>query len=344
MRSMVQDEFESCLAEAGLSPKRLSPSAAALAFAAAEEFAEPGHAALWERTSNALSRRDPEGWRRIADITEGPQVLLFESCGYVFETPAQLGESLAESYGFVFYVTNPDYSYLISFNDHDYLSVAGNDELKRRLVASYQACPGEFDNPDGVSLGSDESGDFVFGFPRDWAGIEEQVLRALQSSTPESRGLQKVLRRARAEGGVDAAVLLTAAHRVVDAHDDVADAAGFVLLFSRFFPLDDCAPEFFGTRPGLWQRCSEIVAKGPLGFNRCNRIFYHDLLYGHYLDSSVERYDKGGIESVVALFEEQEFFRNCDLGREVAGRVRHRLSELRLRKKPHEQARLSDDR
>lgn len=341
---LIQEEFEACLAEAALSPERLSPSEAASAFAAAEEFAEPGHAALWERTSNALSRRDPEGWRRIADITEGPQVLLFGSCGYVFETPAQLGESLAESYGFVFYVTTPDYRYLISFNDHDYLSVAGDDELKRRLIASYQACPGEFDNPDRVSLGSDESGDFVFGFPRDWAGIEEQVLRVLQSSTPESRGLQQLLRRARAEGGVDAVVLLAAAHRVVDAHVDVADAADFVLLFSRFFPLHDGGPEFFGARPGLWQRCSGIVAVHPLRFNRRNRIFYHDLLYGHYLDRGVECYDDGGIESVLTLFEEHEFFRNSDLGREVAGRVRHRLSELRLRKKPQEQARLRDDK
>lgn len=342
MRSIVQDEFETCLAEAGLSPERLSPSDAAAAFAAAEEFAEPGHAALWERKSNALSRRDPDGWRRIADITDGPQVLLFEGCGYIFETPAQLVESIAESYGFVFYVTNPAQSYLISFNDHDYLGVAGDDELKRRLVASYQAQPGDFDNPDDIRLGSSDSGEFIFGFPRDWAGIEERVLRALQSSTPESRGLQGVLRQGRTEGGVDAAVLLAAAHRVVDAHD-VADAADFVLLFSRFFYLHHGEPDFFGTRPGLWQRCCETVALDPLGFNDRNQVFYHDLLYNHYLDSSVERYDVAGIRAVVVLFEEHEFLRTSHLGREVASRVRHKLGELRLRDKPEERARLTDD-
>lgn len=96
-------EFEEALKEVGMAPARLSPSEAAAVFQAMEQFAHRGNAPLWERTVGALSRRDPKGWMRIAEITCGPQLLLFDGDAYRFESPEALGVALGESFHAVSY-------------------------------------------------------------------------------------------------------------------------------------------------------------------------------------------------------------------------------------------------
>lgn len=66
-------------------------------------------------------------------------------------------------------------SYLVAFNDHDYLSVTGDDALKRRLVTSYNARPGDF-GPEHGSLSHSADGAFLFGFASDWSRIEENIV------------------------------------------------------------------------------------------------------------------------------------------------------------------------
>lgn len=73
---------------------------------------------------------DPDGWRRISEYVTGVAILLIEGSdddhlGFRFEDRTELTRVLEESSNFVFYVTDPAGSYLLAFNDHDYLIAAG---------------------------------------------------------------------------------------------------------------------------------------------------------------------------------------------------------------------------
>jgi len=102
--------------------------------ALATAFAEPGSQPLWERLKERTSIHDPNGWRRIRALATGPLWLLVEDsqgrCGFAFRDASDLELVLQETSGFVFYVTDPDLTYLISFNDHDFLIASGAVSIK----------------------------------------------------------------------------------------------------------------------------------------------------------------------------------------------------------------------
>ena len=81
--------------------------------------------------SDSASIQDPEGWRLISRfVGSRPCVLFFDASDEAEMLEILSGEALqtllAESYGFEFYVTDADATYLICFNHHDMLIGCGS--------------------------------------------------------------------------------------------------------------------------------------------------------------------------------------------------------------------------
>ncbi len=86
---------------------------------------------LWDNIAEKASYYNPDGWKFIADFRRNSKKLLFTepSKGIIvfeFNNSIDLVNMLDNSYGFVFYVTDINISYLLCFNDHDYLIGCGD--------------------------------------------------------------------------------------------------------------------------------------------------------------------------------------------------------------------------
>jgi hypothetical protein len=86
---------------------------------------------IWESHTPCAWVHNPDGWKWIASFVGSREcVLLFDTGEDVemFQLPSgwALESLLANSYGFEFYVTDVETSYLISFNHHDVLSCWGS--------------------------------------------------------------------------------------------------------------------------------------------------------------------------------------------------------------------------
>lgn len=85
---------------------------------------------LWEHVINSFSKRDSETWQKLDDFLPSSSCILFLEPeetfkAFKFEQVGHLTEVLGECFGFVFYITDDDASYLLSFNDHDYVIASG---------------------------------------------------------------------------------------------------------------------------------------------------------------------------------------------------------------------------
>lgn len=125
----VSDEINRAIAALGLSAVPLSAARTREIARQAEKFARPGSSPLWERLSATSSLQEPDGWRLIAGFDiRGPIILFVEeprACGFEFETMVDVVAVLGETFGFVFYLVDVEASYLVAFNDHDFLIGAG---------------------------------------------------------------------------------------------------------------------------------------------------------------------------------------------------------------------------
>jgi hypothetical protein len=86
---------------------------------------------LWENLKDKWSINNPDGWKFIVDYPTMENVYLFlepldNKVVYILPDMVSVKQIIAESFGFVFYLTNANNSYLICFNDHDYLIAAGD--------------------------------------------------------------------------------------------------------------------------------------------------------------------------------------------------------------------------
>jgi hypothetical protein len=88
---------------------------------------------LWEHLANNTSLREPQGWKAIQDFQSTEEKLMFiepdklssSSVVFQFNNSTDLIRLIGNSFGFVFYVTDKTGSFLICFNDHDYLIGCG---------------------------------------------------------------------------------------------------------------------------------------------------------------------------------------------------------------------------
>jgi hypothetical protein len=101
-----------------------------------------GRARLWEDSTDSVSVHSREAWRWISDFVSSRScVLLFDASDEIemFAVPSGpvLEQLLANSFGFEFYVTDRDASYLICFNHHDFLICWGS--AKEWLMGRHMA-------------------------------------------------------------------------------------------------------------------------------------------------------------------------------------------------------------
>ena len=81
---------------------------------------------LWEAASGCASVRNADAWRWIHEFVGSRSCVLFLDLAdgaEMFHVPSgsSLDGLLANTYGFVFYVTDAEADFLICFNDHDFL-------------------------------------------------------------------------------------------------------------------------------------------------------------------------------------------------------------------------------
>lgn len=85
---------------------------------------------LWERLIQEQSIHDPNGWKVIENYHCDGEVIMFfdqpcERTMFRFNSIEDVVMVLNESPGFVFYLTDDNFSFLICQNDHDYLIGSG---------------------------------------------------------------------------------------------------------------------------------------------------------------------------------------------------------------------------
>lgn len=88
---------------------------------------------MWDALEGCVSIQDRDSWRWIDEFVEDNKAILCVDEGhaewklrmYEFNDGQQLVNVLGETFHFEFYVTDRDVSYLLCFNDHDYLIACG---------------------------------------------------------------------------------------------------------------------------------------------------------------------------------------------------------------------------
>lgn len=96
-----------------------------------QKFAtQTGYRPLWERIENYRGFHNPKGWSWIGDFVGNTSIFVFfdleDDTSVIQMTQGQyISKVLAECTGFVFYVTDLDFDYLICFNKHDVLVGTG---------------------------------------------------------------------------------------------------------------------------------------------------------------------------------------------------------------------------
>ena len=95
---------------------------------------------LWEEIIDYVSFNNKDAWQWINDFIGDWEVILFfnsadEKKSFVFKNGEDLVSVLGETYGFEFYITNKDLTYLMCFNHHDILIASGiaKEWLKNKL-------------------------------------------------------------------------------------------------------------------------------------------------------------------------------------------------------------------
>lgn len=81
---------------------------------------------LWEYFEDYLSVQDENGWKYIEQFVGNNKCIVFfnksqEKAFIELNSGRDLNEMIGEMYGFEFYVTDKDSSYLICFSEHDIL-------------------------------------------------------------------------------------------------------------------------------------------------------------------------------------------------------------------------------
>ncbi len=96
-----------------------------------------------KKINDYVSVCDSNGWQWINEFVGKEESIMFfnesdEKKSFVFKDGADLTTVLSETYGFEFYVTNKQTSFLIAFNNHDYLIACGT--AKKWLKSKANDC------------------------------------------------------------------------------------------------------------------------------------------------------------------------------------------------------------
>jgi hypothetical protein len=85
---------------------------------------------LWEGIIDSVSVIDLKGWQTIRSFVSKKETILFldpnqERFAIRVKDGSDIVDILNECEYMVFYLTNPDFDFLLCFNDHDYLIAKG---------------------------------------------------------------------------------------------------------------------------------------------------------------------------------------------------------------------------
>ncbi|EKQ50589.1 MULTISPECIES: DUF6756 family protein [unclassified Clostridium] len=86
---------------------------------------------LWEGFINEVSVQDKDAWQWIDKFIDNSEAIMFfnpldEKRAFLFSNGKDVVETLSETYGFEFYLTNRTLDYLLCFNHHDVLIANGS--------------------------------------------------------------------------------------------------------------------------------------------------------------------------------------------------------------------------
>ncbi len=157
MKNYVTEDIDEALSESGQSAVRLSHEEALKILSdITEKFTVYRGSGilhwLWDGYfTEDYSVCDPEAYRWIAEFTGENECLFIAYAGnneevYVFENGEALADMYYNSYGNEFYVTDREYTYLFSFNHHDYLSACGEALEWLRKYCEEHGVKGRYQN------------------------------------------------------------------------------------------------------------------------------------------------------------------------------------------------------
>ena len=91
---------------------------------------ENGYIYLWEEMIDYYSVNNKEAWQWINEFIGDSETIMFfnnsdERKSFIFKNGDDLVSVLSETYGYEFYITNKNLTYLICFNHHDVLIASG---------------------------------------------------------------------------------------------------------------------------------------------------------------------------------------------------------------------------
>ncbi len=98
---------------------------------------------LWQGMSDSISIRDEQGWLTIRSLIANEETILFvepndERYAIKSDDGNDLVEILDNSSYFTFYITNPDFDFLLAYNDHDFL-IAKGEKAQKWMKANYSS-------------------------------------------------------------------------------------------------------------------------------------------------------------------------------------------------------------
>lgn len=124
---LIRDEFVRAVRQLSVVAVALSDDELQGTFSELEALhALPGDAPLWERMTTQ-GQQGADMWREASSFFSDEVVLLSDADSHCFGfrlAADDVTRVLAECFGFVFYLTDPSCSTLVSFNDHDVLIVS----------------------------------------------------------------------------------------------------------------------------------------------------------------------------------------------------------------------------
>ncbi len=96
-----------------------------------EKYAAGNSCFLWDDLTDYVYVNNSDAWSWINEYIGNTEVIMFfnesdEKKSFLFKNGDDLVAVLGETYGFEFYVTNKEKSYLLVFNHHDILMACGD--------------------------------------------------------------------------------------------------------------------------------------------------------------------------------------------------------------------------
>ncbi len=142
---LVASEVERTIRDLGVSARRVDARQGDLIRSRVEDRYSPGSRRwpIWETSRFRESVHDAQGWQWIGDyVGANPCYMMFNPDDavdvFLFESGAAIKDVLADTFGFEFYVTDEEASFLFCFNHHDMLLADGS---AAEWLARHHAAP-----------------------------------------------------------------------------------------------------------------------------------------------------------------------------------------------------------